>query len=49
MASTAWYNGVDPLETSDEKVPNVIRDSWCFFADSDISLYIYLLADLPRV
>ena len=49
MASTAWYNGVDPLETSDERVPKVNRDSWRFFANSDISLYIHLLADLPRV
>ena len=54
MTSTAWYNGVDPLETSDERVPKVKRDSWrffffFFFANLDISLYIHLLADLSRV
>ena len=48
MASTAWYNGVDPLETSDERVPKVNRDYWRFFANLDILLYIHLLADLPR-
>ena len=45
MASTAWDNGDDPFETSDEQVPKVNRDSWRFFANLDISLYIHLLAD----
>ena len=49
MASTAWYNGVDPLETSDQWVPKVSRDYWRFFANLDILLYIHLLADHPRV
>ena len=50
MASTAWYNGADPLETSDERVPKVNQDYWRFFANLDIKLlYIHLLADLPRV
>ena len=45
MASTAWYNGADPLETSDERVPKVNQDYWCFFANLDIKLlYIHLLA-----
>ena len=53
MVSTAWYNGVDPLEMFDERVPKVNRDYWhfffFFFANLDILLYIHLLADLPRV
>ena len=49
MASTAWYNGADPFETADERVPKVNRDYWRFFADLDILLYMHLLADLPRV
>ena len=49
MASTASYNGVDPLETSDEWVPKVNLDYWRFFANVDILLYMHLLADLPRV
>ena len=49
MVSTAWYNGVDPLEMSDKLVPKVDQDSWRFFANLDISLYIHLLVDLPRV
>ena len=49
MVSTARYNGVDPLETSNEQVPKVNQDSWCFFANLDISLYIHFLVDLPRV
>ena len=43
VASTAWYNGVDPLETSDERVPKVNRDSRHFFANLNTSLYIHLL------
>ena len=46
---TAWYNGVDLLETSGEGVPKVDQDSWRFFANLDISLYVHLLTDLPRV
>ena len=38
MASTAWYNSVDPLETPDERVPKANRDSWRFFANLDILL-----------
>ena len=49
MVSTAWYNGVDLLETSNEQVPKVNQDSWRFFANLDFSLYIHLQADLPRV
>ena len=49
MAPTAWYNGIDHLETSDERIPKVNRDSWRFFANLDILLYINLLADLLRV
>ena len=45
MASTAWYNDVDLLETSGKRVPKVDRDSWRFFANLDV----HLLADLPRV
>ena len=41
-------NGVDPLETSDDRVPKVNRDSRRFFANLDISLYIHLLVDFPR-
>ena len=45
MALTAWYNGVDPLEMSDEQIPKVNRDYWHFFANLDILLYIHLLAE----
>ena len=41
MASTAWYNGVDHAETSDERVPKVNRDYWRFFANLDILLYLW--------
>ena len=49
MVATAWYNGVDPLEMSKERVLKVNQDYWRFFANLVILLYIHLLADLPRV
>ena len=48
MASTTWYNGVDPFEMSDERVPKVNRESCHFYANLDISLYIHLLANLQE-